>query len=303
MTTVTGRGFGKQVVTYEDSNILRAKTFPAELYANFMRGRRGMSTVFRQVLPPTITEGDVRLGCGKLPDPTCLTSFEFTASITKSRKIDEMAENCDVNLAGELMAGYLANGSARWATHEARKLFEFIGTDATETAVTGTNNRIEDIEGMILELEESLVDELGDLAPERSEFIVLVNSKVESELRSLNFHCCALADQTKSSTANYYGVKQVTHVPRTILPSTLEILVYVPNFAFGLTMCTHEFSGQVVTNQFGYRPNTMRFFGEEDYGFESFHYLDKTDTTDGPQGTVKQIGYAIKKSVTPPVIP
>lgn len=292
---VTGRTFGKQEVTYEKMNILRAETFPAELYANFLRGRRGMSTVFSQILPPQVTTGSVRLGCGKLPDPTCLTSFQFTATIDKSRKIDEIAEKCDVDLAGEMMTGYVDQGTARWATHEARELFNFIATGATETVVTGTNNRIEEIEGMILELEDSLVAQLEDLAPSREEFIVLVSSKVESELRSLNFHCCALADQTKSSTANYYGVKQVTHLSRTIMPDGLDIIVYVPNFVFGLTMCTHEFGGQSIGNVPGYRPDNWRFFGEEDYGFQGFEYLEGNN--------VVPIKYAIKKTVTPPVIP
>lgn len=294
--TTTGRGFGKTKVTYEDMNVLRSNVFKAENYANFLRGRQGMSTVFRQILPPTVTEGPVRTGCGLLPDPTCLTSFEFSAKVDKSRKISEYAEKCDAAMAGELMRGYLDGGTARWGTHEAKELFKFVDSKATETNTKATDVLIQ-IEQMTLELEESLFAQLGDLAPERSEFIVLVSSTVESELRQRNWTCCALADQTKSPLANYYGVKQVTALPRTVMPAGAEIEVYVPNFMFGLTMCTEEFAQRVIDNNPKYRPGSLWFFGEEDYGFQAFNFL-----VEGKDEPI-EIKAAIKKSVaTPPEV-
>lgn len=288
----SGYGYGKTVISYSDMNLLRSKMFDVTKYANIMRGNKGMEARFRNILPPTVKDNVSITGCGKLPDPSCLTSYEFSAKIDKNRIIDEISDPCDWALIGQLGTEYATEGTLAWSRAEAKGIFNYVSTKLQETTKTGTDVKVL-IEDMVLELEDLLYEQMGDLAPTRETFIVTVNSKLASDLKKANFNCCDVGMVTRDALSNDFDVASVDKLPNGINPAGVEVMVYVPYFVFELTMCEQGLEHSLI-NQTGYKPNTNRWFAFEEYGFDTFHYVDDTNA-------VVPVIFGVKKSavVTP----
>lgn len=291
-TIKTGYGVGKTVTSYEDITVLRNKAFDLNAFITIMRGDNKANATFRGILPPKVTSDVSITGCGKLPDPSCLSSYEFNAKIDKNRVIDEIADPCDVAMLDSLITEYSANGAVAWANDEAKKAFTYIASKTVETKAKSTNVR-ELIEDMILEAEELAFKEMGDLAPSRDLFVVTVNNKIASDLKKLNLACCDANMVSRDNMSNDFDVKAIAKLPLRVNPENVEIMVYIPNFVFLRTMCSTNGMTHTELNQTGYAPGTHRFFAKEDYGHAIFEYP--------VSGTVKEIFVGVKKTgvVTP----
>lgn len=290
MPVTTGRTNGKQRIAYETINALRTDVYDIAAFIQVMRGRRGLKTTFESIMPPTVQKGDIRVGCGKLPDPKCMTTFQFTAEITKERLIDEISNPCDANelASNGLLTQYAAKNATAWSTDEARDVFAFISSVLNAITIpVDVVNIYEAIETIVAQVLVGLHDAYGDLAPKRADLMIALSPNVESLLRRqrLMSECLPLSEMTTGGNANMWGTMGVTTLDHAVSPAGVDIMVYVPNLVFTVTTCEND----PEINQFnapGYEPNSIRNFAKENYGFQRFQYPkeDLTDVEDGYVG-------------------
>jgi len=237
-TPTTGWDAGIYKINYVDIEALRVEMFDVSGYINLLRDETGINNIFENVLPPVITTGNIRTGCVKLPDPNCLTTYTFAAAMDKERIVDTVIGPCNVALLGNKIAQYASDGVNMWALDEAKHVFQFIGSTlgTAESVASGTNIRVA-ITDAILELEQKLFEELGDLAPRRDRFRVLVSRNAENELANSQYVCCNWNMVEANPLANLFGVEAVIALPLNLMPTGYDIIVYVPNFLFLKTMC------------------------------------------------------------------
>lgn len=279
----TGQGMGTTVMTYQDLNILRADYFDISFYTNLMRAESSDQKTFRNILPATIKKGKKKRGCGKLDDPSCLSTYEFTAEVTDNRMIDEVLDPCDEKQLEGLDDDYADNSKAAFALDEAVDLFEYISTKCQETKVdaAAAPNFKDIISDMVLELQKLMFDTFGFYAPKRNRFVVAVAPEIQAALKKLNFNCCDYQMVNRDELSNDFKVKGVMGLDYGIVPEDIQIMVYVPELTFTRTECEFPLERSSI-NQTGYKPGTFRYFGSEDYGHSVFEYPNKEKNTTVP---------------------
>lgn len=248
-TPATGIGMGMySTINYPTINALRIREFNVEGFINTLRDENGVYNVFRNILPPKVTNQAITTGCVKLPDPDCLTTYTFAAAIDQERIIDNIIDPCDVALLGDVLDGYTINGVRAWALDEAKNVFNFIGSTITTTQPTQVNCNLlsacntvrAGIEDAIVNLESKLYAELGDLFPGREMYRVLLSTAAASQLAKENvlpiFNWRDTGERDRA-IVNVFGVEGVYEIPINLMPQGFDIIVYIPRFLFLKTMC------------------------------------------------------------------
>lgn len=299
MSKVTeGQGLGTTIMSYEDLNVLRADTFDLSQYTNLMRAQSSDQKTFRNILPGEIKKGKKKRGCGKLPDPGCLSTYEFEAEITDNRMIDEVLDPCDAEQLDGLDDDYTSTTEEGWTLDEASELFKYVSTKCQETKVTvdKDSNYRTVIADMVLELQKLMFETFGFYAPKRNRFVVTVYPDVQASIKGLNLGCCDYQMVGRDELANDFKVKALAGLDYGVNPDGIEIMVYVPDLIFTRTMCELPLTRYTI-NQTGYKPNTLRYFASEDYGHSVFEYpnKEKTDTV----AVVPGVKLSVKETPTP----
>lgn len=300
-TPINGAGAFLQKLTYQDLTELRSETYDVSAFMNIRRALPGEKIVFTKILPPTVKTGTVATGgCGKLPDPDCMSAFEFTAKITNEREVNTIATACDWQaMTNKQKAEFQAEAVSAFSIDEMKRAMDFIATSLPETEsviVEAPNARIF-IERMILETLKKSHADLGTLSVRRQDLIVVVSPDVESDLNELGLACCELDGATPAGATNTFKVNNLVVASYDFLPTGVDVMVYDKRLFFGVTSCEQEIIQRELT-QAEYKPGTVQTYGSERYGFQTFQYPVEGSAT----GTIGKVFVGVKSTTYIPTV-
>lgn len=278
---IEGHGVGLTHLTYEDINMIRSRVMNINNFITLRRGVDGKTVVFEDILPAVVQHiklEDIK-GCGLLPDPNCLSIYNFTADIDTQRLINDIVTKCDWSHLGRLQGKYTARTAEAWAKDEIKEVFKWLLSTLPASTVTPVASERLLIENLVNEVEAQLFTDMGDLAPDRSEIIVVVGANHASALREIGFYCCDIARAKTNPEANIWDVKAVYNAPRWAGVGADEILVYVPALKFEVTTCENAPAIEELRDA-NYPRGTARISGSEFYGFQGLEFgkRDKTNS-------------------------
>ena len=296
----TGFGTGFTSVPYETITEYRRETLDANIFINTIRAEYGTEVTFKDILAPKITETDIAYGCGKLPDMECLQAYEFKAEVNKQRLMDVIDDPCNWSNLENLRAVLLNKISIAWANAELNAIFKFIAGALPVAKATIGANPYDLIEDLVMETSEQMEKDMGELAPDKSELIVVLSPRMASALRKQGFACCKIADASRKGDENVWGVKGVYEVDRAGVLEDANVLVYHPKLKFQVTKCQTDPNMSSVNIE-GHAPQSTRIFGRELFGFEEFQVPTASDLSKNVKvhAGVKYTGPTVAPAPTP----
>lgn len=178
--------------------------------------------------------------CGN-SDFKCVGSENVDLTMNKILDDTYILKNCRVNrlanLSGDSANDIIQSAVSKFTYNqmvlEAKNHLNVVGAGLNEYVKEETENGIyEIIEGMITKVETENATSISSIS-RNMDVVVLVSPVGASEIRKQKLGCCEnlLSGVALSTIDNAWGVKDVVPVPANIMPTGVDIMVYVIDWA------------------------------------------------------------------------